>query len=101
MNETLYIPIGIIHTPYENIKDIPIQPSAAKGIKGTVKVYFEYKTEVKNLNGFSHIILIYHFHLSNSYQLKVKPFHDDNMPSLFATHAPKRLNNICYKTCKG
>jgi tRNA-Thr(GGU) m(6)t(6)A37 methyltransferase TsaA len=94
MNEVIYKPIGIIHTPYEDTKDMPIQPSAAKGIAGTVEVYPDYAAGLKDLNGFSHIILIYHFHLSNGYQLEVKPFLDDNLHGVFATRAPRRPNNI-------
>lgn len=94
MNEIIYKPVGIIHTPYESTNDMPIQPSSAKGIKGTVELYPEYKTGLKDLTGFSHIILIYHFHLSNGYQLEVKPFLDENLHGVFATRAPKRPNNI-------
>ena len=94
MNEIIYKPIGIIHSPYENTKDMPIQPAAARGIAGTVEVFPDYAKGLKDLNGFSHIILIYHFHLSNGYQLEVKPFLDDNLHGVFATRAPKRPNNI-------
>jgi len=94
MKEIIYKPIGIVHTPHESTNNIPIQPSSAKGIKGTVEVYPEYETGLKDLTGFSHIILIYHFHLSNRYQLEVKPFLDKNLHGVFATRAPKRPNNV-------
>ena len=94
MNEIIYKPIGIVHTTHEGTNNIPIQPSSAKGIKGTVEVYSEYETGLKDLTGFSHIILIYHFHLSNGYQLEVKPFLDENLHGVFATRAPKRPNNV-------
>jgi len=94
MNEVVYKPIGIIHSPYENTQDMPIQPAAAKGIAGTIEIYPAYEAGLKDLNGFSHIILIYHFHLSKDYQLEVKPFLDENIHGLFATRAPRRPNNI-------
>ncbi len=94
MNEVLFKPIGIIHTPYENTKNMPIQPSSAKGITGTVEIKPSFANGLKDINGFSHIILIYHFHLSNGYQLEVKPFLDENSHGVFATRAPKRPNNI-------
>ena len=94
MREIIYKPIGIVHTPHESTNNMPIQPSSAKGIKGTVEVYPEYEIGLKDLTGFSHIILIYHFHLSNGYQLEVKPFLDENLHGVFATRAPKRPNNI-------
>ena len=87
-------PIGFIHSPFREPKDIPIQSSAARDIEGTVEVYEEYMEGLKDLDGFSHIILIYYFHLSKRYSLKVKPFMDDNLRGVFSTRAPSRPNNI-------
>ena len=87
-------PIGIIHSPYTKLHDMPIQPSAASGIKGRVEVYEKYLPGLSDLEGFSHIYLLYHFHLTKSYQLKVIPFLDDQKRGLFATRAPKRPNSI-------
>jgi len=64
MNEIRYKQIGIIHSVFKEIKGIPIQPTAAKGIDGTVEIFQEYAEGLKDLDGFSHVILIYHFHLS-------------------------------------
>ncbi|MBN1339507.1 MAG: tRNA (N6-threonylcarbamoyladenosine(37)-N6)-methyltransferase TrmO [Bacteroidales bacterium] len=94
MNGILYQPIGIVHTPFTDIKDMPIQPSAAAGVKGYAEVYPEYEKGLKDLDGFSHIILIYHFHLSNGYRLEVRPFLDEKTHGVFATRAPRRPNNI-------
>lgn len=94
MNEIKYKPIGVIHSQYDDNNDMPIQPASAQGIKGTVKIYTDYVSGLKDIEGFSHLILIYHFHLSNGYQLKVKPYLDDNMRGVFATRAPKRPNQI-------
>ncbi len=79
MNEIKYKPIGVIHSQYDNTNDMPIQPVSAQGIKGTVEIYTDFAVGLKDIEGFSHLILIYHFHLSNSYQLIVKPYLDDNM----------------------
>jgi tRNA-Thr(GGU) m(6)t(6)A37 methyltransferase TsaA len=73
---------------------VPIQPKAAKGVKGTVELFDEFKEGLADLDGFSHVILIYHFHLSESYTLKVKPFLDDTPRGLFATRSPQRPNPI-------
>ncbi len=94
MNEIIYKPIGIIHTPYHNIQNMPIQPVAARGIPGTVEIFPEYAAGLKDITGFSHIILIYHFHLSDGYRLEVKPFLDDDTHGVFATRAPNRPNQI-------
>ncbi|MCG8375566.1 MAG: tRNA (N6-threonylcarbamoyladenosine(37)-N6)-methyltransferase TrmO [Chlorobiales bacterium] len=73
---------------------MPIQPSGAKGIPGTVKVAPEYSRGLKDVEGFSHLVLLYVFHLSQGYSLEVKPFLDDKLRGVFATRAPKRPNPI-------
>jgi tRNA-Thr(GGU) m(6)t(6)A37 methyltransferase TsaA len=94
MNEISYKPIGIIHSPFTEIEGIPIQPSAAKGIKGHIVIKEEYVDGLCDLDGFSHIYLLYHLHLSKSFNLKVKPFLDDQLRGVFSTRAPKRPNPI-------
>ncbi len=73
---------------------MPIQPSGAKGVQGKVRLFSEYKAGLKDLDGFSHIILVYHFHLSKGFSLKTKPFLDDAVRGVFATRAPRRPNLI-------
>lgn len=92
--EVRYKPIGVIHSPFRDIEGTPIQPIGAKGVIGVVEVYPEYCEGLKDIDGFSHIILIYHFHLSKGYSLVVKPFMDSNLHGVFATRAPKRPNPI-------
>lgn len=94
MDEIIFKPIGVIHTPFNNTKDMPIQPAGAKGIRGTIEIFHEYVDGLKDLEGFSHIILLYHFHLSKGYSLEFKPFMDFNIRGVFATRAPRRPNNI-------
>jgi tRNA-Thr(GGU) m(6)t(6)A37 methyltransferase TsaA len=94
MGEIRYKPIGIIHSPFKEPKGTPIQPTAAKGIDGTVEVFPEYAEGLKDLEGFSHIILIYYFHLVKEPSLKVKPFMDNQIHGVFSTRAPSRPNPI-------
>ena len=94
LQKQIYKPIGMIHTPHELTNDVPIQPAAAKGIAGTIEIFPDYAAGLKDIEGFSHIILIYHFHLSKGYQLEVKPFLDDSKHGVFATRAPGRPNQI-------
>ncbi len=90
----IFEPIGIIHSDFKNVEGIPIQPVAAEGIKGKVILYKKFADGLKNLEGFSHIILIYHFHLSKGYSLRVIPFLHNKEQGIFATRAPKRPNQI-------
>lgn len=89
-----YRPIGVIKSPFKDPKGMPIQPVGAKGISGTIEMQPEYEDGLKDLDGFSHIILIYHFHLSEGYSLQVKPFLDDTPRGIFAIRAPRRPNPI-------
>lgn len=89
-----FAPIGIIRTPFAEPEGIPIQPPGGSGICGRVEVFGEYQEGLKDLDGFSHIILIYHFHRSNGFNLQVVPFMDSEQRGVFATRAPKRPNPI-------
>jgi tRNA (adenine37-N6)-methyltransferase len=94
LKEICYQPIGIIRSPFQEPKGMPIQPTGAAGIRGTIELNPEYEGGLKDLEGFSHIILIYHFHLSTGFSLLVKPFLDDTLRGLFSTRAPRRPNSI-------
>ena len=87
-------PIGIIHTPFSTLSGMPIQPSGAKGVKGTIELDKEYEQGLNDIEGFSHIILLYHFHKSKDYDLMVTPFLDTTTRGLFSTRAPRRPNPI-------
>ena len=94
MSEIRYKPIGIIHSPFKEPRGTPIQPAGARDIEGTVEIAPEYVEGLKDIEGFSHIILIYHFHLSTGYLLKVEPYMDEESRGVFATRAPNRPNPI-------
>jgi tRNA-Thr(GGU) m(6)t(6)A37 methyltransferase TsaA len=93
MNIT-FSPIGIIRSPFQDIKGMPIQPAGAQGIYGQVIVDERYAEGLTDLEGFSHIFLVYYFHQSQGFDLMVKPFMDDEFHGLFATRAPRRPNGI-------
>ncbi len=98
--EISYNPIGIVRSPFKSSKGTPIQPKEAKGVKAKVVVKKEYSEGLKDLEGFSHIILICHFHLSKGYDLKVRPFMDEHLRGVFSTRAPKRPNSIGLSTVR-
>lgn len=87
-------PIGIIHTPFAEAANMPIQPAGAIGIKGHIKVFSEYADGLKDLSGFSHIILLYYFHKTKGSQLIVTPYMDSEPRGVFSTRAPARPNPI-------
>jgi tRNA-Thr(GGU) m(6)t(6)A37 methyltransferase TsaA len=87
-------PIGVIHSPYTDLEGMPIQPAGAAGVKGTVVVFRDFRAGLKDLDGFSHIIMLYHFHRSQGFKLEVVPYMDSRPRGLFATRAPRRPNPI-------
>ncbi len=94
MHEIKYKPIGIIHSPFKEPKGTPVQSTGAKGIDGTVEVFPEYAEGLMDVEGFSHIILIVHFHLSKKASLKIKPYMDNQVHGIFAIRGPSRPNPI-------
>lgn len=94
MNAIQYMPVGTVHSPYTDIVGMPIQPPGARGIRGLVVLQDEFAAGLKDVEGFSHLILIYHLHLVRDFSLSVKPFLDNDEHGIFATRAPKRPNPI-------
>ena len=94
MDEIKYKPIGVIHSPFKKPKGTPIQPAGAKGIRGTVEVFPGYAKGLKDVDGFSHLILIYHFHLSQGTSLEAKPYMNNQARGVFAMRGPNRPNPI-------
>jgi len=100
MTEITFKPIGTIHTPHLSREGMPIQPLSASGVKARVELKPEYVEGLRDLESFSHVILIYHLHQSEGFELDVKPFMDDKTHGLFATRAPRRPNAIGMSTVK-
>ena len=87
-------PIGIIHSPYSNIEDMPIQPKGASGVEGYALLDEKYVDGLQDLEGFSHIYLIYSFHKTERDELLVTPFMDKQTRGVFSTRSPLRPNHI-------
>ncbi len=94
MESITYKPIGVIRSPFKEPPGTPIQPPAAADVEGTVELDPVYVDGLKDLDGFSHIMLVYHFHLSKPSPLRVKPFMDDEAHGVFAMRGPSRPNAI-------
>ena len=93
MNIT-YHAIGIIHSAYTGLSDMPIQPTTRTSGPGSVEIFPEYADGLRDLDGFSHIILLYHLHEVKRVDLTVTPFLDSEPRGVFATRAPTRPNPI-------
>ena len=92
-------PIGVIHSPYKTKREMPIQTYASKEV-AEIEVFEEYVDGLRDIEGFSYIMLLYWFHKSQRCSLHVKPFLDKNLHGIFACRHPNRPNPIGISTVK-
>ena len=90
----IFKPIGILHTPFKEKSGIPIQGVFDPTSKGRAEIFEEFEPGLKDIEGFSHLILLYVFDRSEGYDLVCKPYMEDKAHGLFAMRAPKRPNPI-------
>ena len=95
MSETLRLePIGVIETPFREPAGTPIQPSRARGARGTARIDARFHEGLKDLEGFERIWLVYWLHRAPAPRLLVTPFLDTQERGVFATRAPARPSPI-------
>jgi tRNA-Thr(GGU) m(6)t(6)A37 methyltransferase TsaA len=94
MEQITMNPIGVIHSPYKQAKNIPIQGTFKPDVEAWVELKEEYTSGLKDLDEFSHAILIYYFHKSREEQLQGRPFLEDEKHGIFAIRSPHRPNHI-------
>jgi tRNA (adenine37-N6)-methyltransferase len=94
MHKVTYQSIGIIHTPFRRPEDTPIQGCLARESRGEVELFPEYVGGLQDVEGFSHLILLYHFHQAEGFELLTKPFLDNQKRGIFATRYYKRPNSL-------
>jgi tRNA-Thr(GGU) m(6)t(6)A37 methyltransferase TsaA len=92
--DIVYRPIGILHTPFRDLAGMPIQPTGEASAPGTAQIFPSFADGLKDLEGFSHIILLYHLHQVQRTDLRVVPFLDSEAHGVFATRSPTRPNPI-------
>ena len=86
-------PIGIVHSPYKNRYEAP--PQGGEKVSEIV-VFDEYERGLKDIEGFSHLHILYYLHKSRGYSLSVKTPWDSELHGLFATRSPHRPSPIGY-----
>ncbi len=94
MKEITVTPIGIVHSPFKRIKDMPIQGKFKRDVKAWIELKPQYSPGLKDLDGFSHCIVIYYFHKSRKVEIQGKPFLEDKAHGIFAVRSPHRPNHI-------
>jgi tRNA-Thr(GGU) m(6)t(6)A37 methyltransferase TsaA len=93
-------PIGIIHTAFMSPEGMPIQGALAQEARGWIEIFPKYADGLKDVEGFSHLILLYVFHRSQGYRLIAKPFLEEIPRGLFSIRAPRRPNPIGFTVVK-
>jgi tRNA-Thr(GGU) m(6)t(6)A37 methyltransferase TsaA len=94
MTRIQYTPIGIIHSPFLQNGNVPVQPIYSKDTEATIEIYDEYVDGIKDLAGFSQIILLFHLDRISGYKLQTVPHFDNKLRGVFATRSPSRPNPI-------
>jgi tRNA-Thr(GGU) m(6)t(6)A37 methyltransferase TsaA len=87
-------PIGVIRTPFTSLEDMPIQPGGGRDVQGELIIEPQYCEGLADLDGFSHLYLIYLFHRAADAKMRVVPFLDSKPRGVFATRAPVRPNHL-------
>ncbi|MFW6295477.1 MAG: tRNA (N6-threonylcarbamoyladenosine(37)-N6)-methyltransferase TrmO [Halanaerobium sp.] len=94
MKEITFRPIGKIRSKFKKPEGTPIQPPGADGAEGRIELLPEFEGGLKDLDGFSHLILLFYCHLAGKCSLRNKPFLEDKEHGVFAIRAPSRPNSI-------
>lgn len=94
MNQIIMHPIGIIHSPYKESRYMPIQGTFDTEVEAWLELKDEYTKGLKDLEEFSHAIIIYYFHRSHREDVEGRPFLEKRKRGIFAIRSPHRPNHI-------
>ena len=94
MKEIKYEAIGEVRSSFKEPEGTPIQPTSSGTGEGRIILDKKYKKGLKDLEGFSHLIILYHCHKAGEYSLQTKPFMEDEKHGIFSIRAPSRPNSI-------
>jgi tRNA-Thr(GGU) m(6)t(6)A37 methyltransferase TsaA len=94
MDPITYTPIGLVHSPFTTLEGMPLQTIAARGVRGSIELDPDFREGLRDLEAFSHLILLTHLHRMVGYALEVTPYLDDRTHGIFATRSPRRPNPL-------
>ncbi|MHC4509907.1 MAG: tRNA (N6-threonylcarbamoyladenosine(37)-N6)-methyltransferase TrmO [Planctomycetota bacterium] len=92
--QIIMTPVGVIRSPYKQPKDMPIQGIFKPDVEACIELYEQYRGGLKDLDGFSHAIVVYYFHRASREQIQGRPFLEDHTHGVFAMRSPHRPNRI-------
>jgi tRNA (adenine37-N6)-methyltransferase len=94
MEPIIYMPIGVVHSPFTTLEGMPLQTIAAQGIRGSIEIEPAFREGLRDLEAFSHVILLTHLHRMSGFALEVMPYLGDQTHGIFATRSPRRPNPL-------
>jgi tRNA-Thr(GGU) m(6)t(6)A37 methyltransferase TsaA len=94
MEQIIMHPIGKICSPYKESTDIPIQGIFKSDVEARIELKDKYAGGLKDLDEFSHAIILYHFHKSQREEIEGRPFLEQDKHGIFAIRSPHRPNHI-------
>ncbi|MHC4737391.1 MAG: tRNA (N6-threonylcarbamoyladenosine(37)-N6)-methyltransferase TrmO [Planctomycetota bacterium] len=100
MKQITMLPIGEIHSPYKQSRDVPVQGVFRENVEAWIELKAEYASGLKDLDGFSHAIILYYFHKSQKEEIESSPFLETDKHGIFAIRSPHRPNHIGFSTVK-
>lgn len=87
-------PIGHVRSPYQTTQEIPKGLGAKHDVEGILEVLSQFEPGLQDVEGFSHLIVIWVFDRSTSFELLGTPPSDNRPHGVFATRSPRRPNPI-------
>jgi tRNA (adenine37-N6)-methyltransferase len=100
MDPVTFRPIGVVRTPFSDIVGMPVHPTSAIGVRGRIELDPAFAAGLADVDGFSHLVLLYHLHEVGAARLTVTPFLDVRSHGIFATRSPARPNPIGMSTVR-
>jgi len=94
MEQIIIHPIGKICSPYKESTDIPIQGTFKSDVEAWIELKDKYAGGLKDLDEFSHAIILYYFHKSQREEIEGRPFLEQDKHGIFAIRSPHRPNHI-------
>lgn len=87
-------PIGFVSSPYKKTSEVPKGPGAKHDADGVLRILTDFEPGLTDIEGFSHLFVLWEFHLSGDYELFASPPFDTSPHGVFATRSPRRPNPI-------
>jgi len=93
-----YQAIGVVHSPFKSPEEIPVERNASPGgfddVRGEIEIDPDFAAGLKDIDGFSHLFVLFAFHRTTASKLQAKPPFDTEVRGIFATRSPHRPNAL-------